>query len=72
MAGIKASTPRNRENSKIGDSLDSGGWSHDPSHHLPIGIVGDLPPIGVAGALYDLDFVQINENFDVVLELLSN
>ncbi|PKI36985.1 hypothetical protein CRG98_042624 [Punica granatum] len=73
VAGIEAPTPRNRENPQIGDSLDSGWWSHAiPTITLPIGVAIALPPIGIAGALCGLNFVKINENFDAALELLSN
>ncbi|PKI43610.1 hypothetical protein CRG98_035986 [Punica granatum] len=72
MAVIDAPTPWNRENPQIGNSLDSGGWSHNPCHHPLIGVTGALHPTKIAGDVCGLNSVKINEKLDAVLELLSN
>ncbi|OWM67916.1 hypothetical protein CDL15_Pgr010854 [Punica granatum] len=72
VAIIKAPTPRNRKNPQIGDSPDYGGWSHDPSHHHQLWSLAPFRLIRIAGAFCDLDSVEINEKFDVVLKSLSN
>ncbi|PKI63829.1 hypothetical protein CRG98_015813 [Punica granatum] len=72
VAIIKAPTPRNLKNPQIGDSPDYGGWSHDPSHHHQLWSLAPFRLIRIAGAFCDLDSVEINEKFDVVLKSLSN
>ncbi|PKI45265.1 hypothetical protein CRG98_034345 [Punica granatum] len=81
MAEIEAPIPWNWENHQTGDFSDSGEWSHDLGHDLPIEIIGAVPPIGIVGTLLligiakvlcGFDSIQIDGKFIDVLELLSN
>ncbi|PKI26077.1 hypothetical protein CRG98_049234, partial [Punica granatum] len=65
VAGIEGPIPRNRENPQTEDSPNSNEWSHEAGHQPSMGVDDALSLIGIAGALCDLDYVQINEKFDV-------
>ncbi|PKI53882.1 hypothetical protein CRG98_025676 [Punica granatum] len=71
----RASTLRNRENPRILPIPAKVAMTTaitPPHPSIPNGVTGGLPLIGIVGALCGLDFIQINEKFDVVLDLLSN